>query len=300
MPYPNSNVLNIVIPQTSASIDPTSTQAPFVERIISGSRLVLQTDTTGTLIGSSDLNVNSITASNISASGNLTASSLYIAGNSILGGDVTILGTSSIVNISSSTIIIGDNRIQLNAFSPGGTSQRYAGLDLTDSGSTNSVTSSLLWDSLNNYLLLTNNQSGSSPIATSSAIVLQGPTGSFGSEVLLTANTFLKAQTTVGNLVSSGLSEDGGQLLYAGTISASTFSGSAVSSSNSFVNNTIYAQTGSFTTITLITGSAPGAGGIPASPTASGIPGQLEVDNNFMYVYTNGVWKRVPLSIWVP
>ena len=78
MPYPNSNILNIIIPQTSASIDPTSTQAPFVERIISGSRLVLQTDTTGTLIGSSDLNVNSITASNISASGYITASNVYV------------------------------------------------------------------------------------------------------------------------------------------------------------------------------------------------------------------------------
>ena len=81
MPYPNSNILNIIIPQTSASIDPTSTQAPFVERIISGSRLVLQTDTTGTLIGSSDLNVNSITASNISASGYISASNLYVKTN---------------------------------------------------------------------------------------------------------------------------------------------------------------------------------------------------------------------------
>ena len=70
MPYPNSNTLNIVIPQTSASLQ--GGQAPFVETIISGSRLILQTDSFGFLTGSSDINVNSITASNISASGNIS------------------------------------------------------------------------------------------------------------------------------------------------------------------------------------------------------------------------------------
>ena len=53
MPYPNDNKLSITIAQTSASAD-SSTKFPFVERIISGSRLIIQTDSTGTLIGSSD------------------------------------------------------------------------------------------------------------------------------------------------------------------------------------------------------------------------------------------------------
>ena len=83
MPYPNSNILNIVIPQTSASLQ--SGQAPFVERIISGSRLLLQTDNTGTLIGSSDLIINNITASNISASGYITASAIQDAGTLKIG-----------------------------------------------------------------------------------------------------------------------------------------------------------------------------------------------------------------------
>ena len=57
MAYPNSKILNIVIPQTSASLA-GGTEAPFVETIISGSKLILQTDSAGFLIGSSDLNVN--------------------------------------------------------------------------------------------------------------------------------------------------------------------------------------------------------------------------------------------------
>jgi hypothetical protein len=28
------------------------------------------------------------------------------------------------------------------------------------------------------------------------------------------------------------------------------------------------------------------------------MPGQINVDNNFIYVYTNNIWKRVPISNW--
>lgn len=213
---------------------------------------------------------------------------LVVTGSTTLYGDLTIYGSGSIVNISSSTVIIGDNRIQLNAFSPGGTNQRYAGIDVVDTGSSNNVTSSLLWDGLNNYWLLTNNQSGS-PIVSSSAIILQGPTGSFGSENLLTVNNFLKTQTESGNLITSSLSEVAGVLKYEGTISGSSLT----------IGSSITAGTGSFTNLTVVTGSSPGVGTqVPAHPTSSGLPGQIEVDNNFIYVYTNNTWKRVPLSVW--
>ena len=102
MPYPNSNILNIVIPQASASID--NGQAPFVERIISGSRLVLQTDTTGTLIGSSDLNVNNITASNITASGYISASNLYVRTNITDAGTLNVVGNSVLSTVFATNI----------------------------------------------------------------------------------------------------------------------------------------------------------------------------------------------------
>ena len=43
---------------------------------------------------------------------------LYVSGSTFLYGDLTIYGSSSIVNISSSTVVIGDNRLLLNAGKP--------------------------------------------------------------------------------------------------------------------------------------------------------------------------------------
>jgi len=552
MPYPNSNILNIIIPQTSASIDPTSTQAPFVERIISGSRLVLQTDTTGTLIGSSDLNVNSITASNISASGYISASNLYVktnitdagtltvvgsstlagltgttatfsglvsasagltasaiqdagtltvvgattlagltgttatfsglvsasagltasaiqdagtltvVGNSILStvfatnitasnisasgfisgsdgifagdvavnggditttsatatlfntnattvtiggaatqvllgnsggsvksvgdlivgtnsikdgtgglaittgaslttiagdlrvdgqdiqanggnvnltlgtneltvpvelvvsqnanatsytdtaaalqvaggariskdtwisgslnvaGDFTVFGSSSVVYISSSTVIINDNIIQLNAFFP---FERYAGFEVFDSGS-NQRSASLLWDGQSdNWTTVDQNNSASN--------IIIGPTASFGGAIPnLTVNRLPKAYEGNG-ITDSLISDDGTTLRYTGNvISASSITASYGSVTN--ISGTLITYvTGSFTALTVVTGSAPLTGSqVPSSPTAVGMPGQIEVDNNFIYVYTNNIWKRVPLSTW--
>ena len=101
MPYPNSNTLNIVIPQTSASMQ--GEQAPFVETIISGSRLILQTDSFGFLTGSSDINVNSITASNISASGYISSSNLYVKTNITDAGTLTVVGASTLAGLTGTT-----------------------------------------------------------------------------------------------------------------------------------------------------------------------------------------------------
>ena len=180
---------------------------------------------------------------------------LYVSGSTFLYGDLTIYGTGSVVNISSSTIIIGDNRIQLNAGTP---VQRYAGIDVFDSGSgtfTNNVTSSLLWDGLNdNWLLVSNNQTTGNPLTQSSAIMIGGPSGSFGNETLLTVNYIPKAQATGKNLQNSSLIDNGTLLSYTGTgISASqiTASNLTVQYTGSITYATgvyITYTTGSFTT----------------------------------------------------
>ena len=218
---------------------------------------------------------------------------LYVQGSTFLYGDLTIYGTGSIVNISSSTVIIGDNRIQLNAGTP---IQRYAGIDVFDSGSgtfVNSVTSSLLWDGLNdNWLLVSNNKpSGSTDLTQSSAIIIGGPSGSVGNESLLTINYLPKIQSTGKNLQNSALRDDGINLIYSGTnISASNISASNLTVQ--YTGSITYATgvyitytTGSFTTITITTGSNPGVGSqVPSSPNAFGMAGQINVDNNFIYV----------------
>jgi cytoskeletal protein CcmA (bactofilin family) len=257
---------------------------------------------------------------------------LYVSGSTFLYGDLTIYGSSSIVNISSSTLIIGDNRILLNAGNP---IIRYAGIDVYDSGSggiQSNVTSSFLWDSLNDNWIIFSANSSSGTFTTASSIMIGGPVSKFGSEATLSANIIPKVQSSGKNIADSALSDNGTTLSYTGTgISASQITSSTITSSNAFLTN-VYSTTissslisasnlrvqltgsityatgvlvtyitGSFNTLTLSTGSSPGnaPGLVPSAPTSIGMPGQINVDNNFIYVYTNNVWKRVPLSQWL-
>ena len=198
---------------------------------------------------------------------------LFVSGSMLVGGDFTVFGSSSVVYISSSTVIINDNIIQLNAFFP---FERYAGFEVFDSGS-NQRSASLLWDGQSdNWTTVDQNNSASN--------IIIGPTASFGSAIPnLTVNRLPKAYEGNG-ITDSLISDDGTTLRYTGT----TISSSIITST-----------TGSFTALTVVTGSAPLTGSqVPSSPTAVGMPGQIEVDNNFIYVYTNNIWKRVPLSTW--
>lgn len=232
---------------------------------------------------------------------------LHVSGSTFLYGDLTIFGTGSVVNISSSNVIIGDNRIVLNAGTP---VQRYAGLDVYDSGSgayINNITSSLLWDGLTDNWVIFSANSSSGTFTTASSVVIGGPVSQFGSEGILTSNVIPKVQSTGKNLQNSLLSDNGTTLAYAGT-AISTSQVTASQLTVQYTGSVTYATgvyityaTGSFTTITITTGSSPGVGAqVPASPTAAGLAGQINVDNNFIYVYTNQVWKRVPLSTWLP
>ena len=213
---------------------------------------------------------------------------LFVSGSMLVGGDFTVFGSSSVVYISSSTVIINDNIIQLNAFFP---FERYAGIEVFDSGS-NQRSASLLWDGHNdNWITVDQNNSSSN--------VIVGPTASFGTNPgSLTANNIPKAYDATG-IADSLISDDGTTLLYTGT----RISASSITASNGALTNIsgalITYVTGSFTALTVVTGSSPGVGSqVPTSPTDVGMPGQIEVDNNFIYVYTNNIWKRVPLSTW--
>jgi hypothetical protein len=127
---------------------------------------------------------------------------LWVSGSTTIMGDLTILGSSSIVNISASTLNIDDNIIRLNAFAP---FQRYAGIELMDSGS-NNVSASLLWDSLSNYFLIAS-ASGETGRVISTTYSTQG------SEIALTPNTLPKA-TGASAIGDSYLKDDGTSFSY--------------------------------------------------------------------------------------
>ena len=97
-----------------------------------------------------------ITASNISASGNIIASRIT-SSNVLINGNLTVTGSifaslfsASYIYITSSTLVVTDNIITLNALSP---YQRYAGMEMYDSGSGN--LSSFLWDGQGDYFFIT-------------------------------------------------------------------------------------------------------------------------------------------------
>ena len=227
------------------------------------------------------------------AGGARISKNTWISGSLNVAGDFTVFGSSSVVYISSSTVIINDNIIQLNAYFP---FERYAGFEVFDSGS-NQRSASLLWDGdQDNWITVDQNNSSSNMII--------GPTASFGSAIpSLTINRIPKAYD--GNAITNSLiSDDGTTLLYTGTrISASAITSStltATTGSITYITGALVTYiTGSFTTLTIATGSAPLTGSqVPTGPNAAGMPGQINVDNNFVYVYTNNIWKRVPLSTW--
>ena len=213
----------------------------------------------------------------------------WISGSLNVAGNFTVFGSSSVVYISSSTVIINDNIIQLNAFFP---YERYAGFEVFDSGS-NQRSASLLWDGLNdNWIIVDQNSSASN--------IIHGPTASFGTNPgTLLANNIPKAYDATG-ITTSSLSDDGTTLRYTGNVISASSITASYGTVTYITGALVTYVTGSFNILQVSTGSSPGTGQVPSSPTNAGFVGQITVDNNFIYVYTGNIWKRVPISNWAP
>jgi cytoskeletal protein CcmA (bactofilin family) len=146
--------------------------------------------TTNGLTNNGDLTVNGV----LTVTGNTQLqANLYVSGN------LEVLGSSTNVTIQSQTVNIGDNIIQVNAYSP---FDRYAGLSAYDSGSVG-LSGSVLWDSTSDYWLIVNSNSNSSKLIGTTA-----STGGTGTEISLTSGTFpiASASNTIGDslLIYSG------------------------------------------------------------------------------------------------
>ena len=165
-----STDLFILDRQGNVTISGSLTQISDDDTVFSGSLVVTQTVSgsnavitnglqAGSLTGSIDAsnlqNVPyAVTASNTfngdqNVVGNITASNLNVSGNTLLEGNLTVNGTGSfaiIQSVTGSAKIIGDAFIQLNENTP---TERYAGIQVVDSGSTFS-TASFFFDGLEN------------------------------------------------------------------------------------------------------------------------------------------------------
>ena len=110
---------------------------------------------------------------------------LVVGGDMYVSGNFQVLGTGSIISLTGSQVDFGTNQINLNTYAP---FERFAGINVYDSGSNVGVTGSLLWDSLNDVWIYAN-PSGSN---YASARFIAGPknTGSLGEEQGLTNGHF--------------------------------------------------------------------------------------------------------------
>ena len=160
-----------------------------------------------------------------------------VTGSLLVSQNLTVLGTASFTQVTSSVIIVGSSTITLSTDDP---VVRFGGIVVVDSGSfgTNS-TGSLLWDSEEDRWIYVT-PSGS-PEGYNSAILIGGPpnTGSVGQESGLTAGRIMKAtgddhigsslMRETGSIVSvDGNFEISGSLEILGSVSASEFTGSGL------------------------------------------------------------------------
>ena len=113
-----------------------------------------------------------------------------VNGNLYVSGNLEVFGTATNVNLESNTVNIGDNIIQVNAYTP---FDRYAGLSAYDSGSAG-LSGSFLWDAINDYWLVQYSNGNTGKIVSVT-------TGSMGSETSLTNGTIPIATSngTIGN-----------------------------------------------------------------------------------------------------
>jgi hypothetical protein len=129
---------------------------------------------------------------------------IFSRGDLIISGNLSIFGSASQITIESNTVNIGDNIIKLNAFAP---FKRYTGIEVIDSGSSD-MSSSFVWDSLNDYWLMMSSSGQTSKVIGTTA-------GTYGSENSISLNFIQKA--TGNNTIGDSLLNDNGTTLSYGT-----------------------------------------------------------------------------------
>ena len=184
----DTNYLKIDDSAQTVTID--STNGIFLDSNTKVNGTLIVTDTTSlqntlTVTGTTIIHGNETVNGILTVTGNT-----QLGGNLYVSGNLEVLGSATNVNLQSNTVNIGDNIIQVNAYSP---FDRYAGLSAYDSGSAG-LSGSFLWDSVNDYWLIQNSNANTGRLVSVT-------TGSIGSEISLTNGTFPIATSngTIGN-----------------------------------------------------------------------------------------------------
>jgi hypothetical protein len=141
-----------------------------------------------------------------------------VTGSLTITQNLTVLGSSSLVYVTSSQLAVSASFISVNVFEP---AERFGGLKVYDSGSSN-ATASLAWDSLHNHWIYQNSVDDT----YSGGMLLSGPrnTGSLGDEPGLINGRIVKS---VGgdHIDVSIISETGTTITVAGDLVANSITG---------------------------------------------------------------------------
>ncbi len=147
-----------------------------------------------------------------------------VTGSLTITQNLVVLGSSSITYVTASQLNVSSSTISVNVFEP---AERFGGLKVYDSGSSN-ATASLLWDSEHNHWVY-QNVSGSN---YTGGMLLSGPrnSGSLGDEPGLINGRIVKS---IGgdHLDVSIISETGTTVTVAGDLVANSFTGTVEYSS---------------------------------------------------------------------
>lgn len=97
----------------------------------------------------------------------------------------------------------------------------------------------------------------------------------------------------VGQFVSDALASGSGN-----SVTSSYFSGSVITASSLRVEQTSSLNIVTANTASVVYFSLTNSGSAPTNSTDNGLPGEMRFDDNYVYIYTNNVWTRIPKARW--
>ena len=280
-----SNVARLNALEThSASVDTTNiTQNSRLSALETTSASV---DSLNTTQNTRLTNLENKTGSLATTGSNTFIGTQVITGSLYVTTDLIVQGSSSIQNITGSSINIGTNKVILNTANP---AVRYAGISVIDSGSTG-LTGSILWDSTNNNWLY-QNPSGA---AYTSAKFIAGPQSqTLGSELGLSTNYLMKA--IADDHISSSAIFDNGSIISLKSnadITGSLSTTSTITSANGFVATGYPAASGNGLFIAY-NSAGTNTGSLFSYNYGTSTYNPTVIDGSSVYIYNSGASKMV-------
>jgi len=183
-----------------------------------------------TLLSSSiDSRLDSIEANYATTGSNTFKGTQVFSGSLFVTENLVVYGSSSLVNVTGSSVSIGTNTVVLNTASP---AVRFGGISVVDSGSLQ-TTGSLWWDSQNNNWIY-ENPAGE---AYASAKLISGPknSGSLGNETGLTAG-IIPVASGDDHITNSILSQNNGVITLSGDLITTGVISGSIAATNGVVS----------------------------------------------------------------